>query len=690
MRFFSVFIYSFLQIFIFCPLLLSFGFKLHSVGDGSARDSDRRPPAVHSGPISSDPWLTDQSDYVGLGDDRGSTIAVGDFTSDRYSDLLVVPNSQRMRAVRALIWSHHAFSFQKVSECRNSIFHSTFSLDEVRNLSSEATIASSATLDANSDGYLDVILSVRISDQHFIGLILLGDGSGCFRLNQMLPDVTPSLLIMDVNDDVSPDIFFVSVTMERVFYISDNLGGFKKKTWKPRYGVDPCPPTSLSNSNAFVDINGDCLPDLVVTTACGMEVWMNDGLQNKTVSRWTIGKEFRKVSNKDFSDLVLPADEGRFILLDESIWSVASGDGKACFADFNGDGTIDIGVPNMEDGEVRISYNMRTPGQSTQLCSVDPTWHFVTDVALKDVQVSETAFGFTRIESVIRVGDFNFDGKVDILLINRETGTLNLYEAGSVHPHTTWFPGSRGLARLTEGLLFSITGSYRSRSFDSPDVIEYTRSSETAILDSVEDPLGAAFIDLDESGRQDILIPQVHGTRLLWNNLKEFEDSVFFKATGVDTVRGHGRSSFVARQSFLPIPGNTFKLTYGGRYGRETHVCGQCPQTGGLSLQSCSCIFGITRIANYIEEMAMGGAHGVRTWKNLMPNAQAVVWPQRRSQRGVTKWKISYLSKGRDGQLKRIVFVLVTTLVILLVAIVYTHGLERLEENGNKLAIGYT
>lgn len=689
MRFFHVCIFSFLQLSIFCPLFISFAFELHSPEDGFERESDRKPPAVHSGPLSRDPWLTDQSEYVGLGDDRGLTIAVADFTNDRYSDLLVIPNSQIMRAVQALIWNHHVYSFQDVSECKNSMYQPIFSLDEVGKLSYEATIASSSTLDANSDGYLDVLLSVRISDKHYIGIMLLGDGSGCFRLNQMLPDVTPGLLIMDVNDDESSDIFFVSVAKERVFYLNDNVGGFMKKAWKPRSGVDPCPPTSPLNSNAFVDINGDCLPDLVVTTRCGMEVWFNDGLKNKPVSRWTVGKEFRKVLHKDFSELVLPADKGRFMLLDKSIWSVASGDGNACFADFNGDGTIDIGVPNMEDGEVRISYNTRLSRQRTQLCSVDSTWHFVTDVALRNVPVSDTAFGLTRVQSAIRVGDFNFDSKLDILLINGETGTLNLYEARSVHPHTTWFPGSRGLARFTKGLLFSITGSYRDRSVDLPDVIEYTRSSETAALNSIEDPLGAVFIDLDESGRQDILIPQVHGTRLLWNNLKEFEDSVFFKATGVDTVRGHEKSSFVAQQSFLPTPGNTFKLTYGGRYGRETHVCGQCPQTGGFSLQSCSCIFGITRIANYIEEMAMGGAHGVRTWKNLMPNAQAVVW-QRRSQRGVTKWKISYLSKGRDGQMKRIVFVLVTTLVILLVVIVYTHGLERLEENGNKLAIGYT
>lgn len=659
----------------------------HISNESNADENERMPPETHAGPMSKEPWLTDQSDYLGLGDYNGTTIAIADFTNDKYSDLLVTQYARESRAVETMIWDHQSYSFQSASNCNGVNHGKVFSLDDVSNLPRRSTIASAATLDANSDGYMDVMLSIRMPKNTFTGALLFGDGTGCFRLERLLAGITPDLLVLDVNDDLSPDIFFVSVLRERVFYVNDKTGRFVRKAWKPRRDSEYCLPLSTSNSNAFVDINGDCLPDLVVTTSCGMEVWLNAGLQDGTTSRWSVGTEYKKVDVKSFSELVLPEDGKRLILLNESVWSHAEGDGKACFADFNGDGTIDIAVPNSKNAEVRISYYVRDVSSPEKLCELSPRWHYATKVALEQVQIPETLFGIHRMESTIRVGDFNFDNRADILLLNGETGTLNLFEASSTLTRSGWFPGSRGFAYLYDKLLFSITGYSHRRSCEELEVLEYKRVPESLILDTIEDPLGAAFIDVDESGRQDILVPQVHGTRLLWNGLHDYKDSTFFKATAVQGRDPNVKNGPTVKQSFIPTPGNTFKLSYGGRYGRETHVCSQCPQTGGFSLQSCSCMFGLTRIANYIEEMAMGGAHGVRTWKNLMPNAHAIVRPQHHSNRRVTKWKISYQSKGQNGQMKRIVIVLITTLALLLVAIAYTHNLEKLEEKGNKLAI---
>lgn len=636
-------------------------------------------------------WISDETHYVGLGDHIGITIAVGDFTCDRYSDLLVIRDSHRMRSVQVLAWNHHEFSFRAASSGGCPPHQSTFSLDSILSLSSEARISSAVTLDTNSDGYLDVLLSIQVSRRAYGGIVLKGDGSGCLLFDQILPDVTPGMLILDANEDMSPDIFFITAVGEMVFYMNDKRGLFMKKVWKPKHDYDQCAPTHPFNSNAFVDVNGDCLPDLVVSTSCGLEVWYGDGLQNKSSSRWILGQEFRK-KRGDISDLSLPDDQHRFQLLDSSIWDSNAGDGMATFADFNGDGSIDIGVPNAETGELRISYNVLSEKQRSNLCTRSRTGStkYVTEVALKNIQVPDTALGNIRMESRIRVGDFNFDSKLDVMFISGETGTLTLFEAQSVERHASWFLGSWGLSMLKDMILFAVTGFRKHRHpISSVETLQYVQSCGE-VLSNIEDPIGAAFFDMDESGRQDILVAQNHGTRLLWNNLKGFEDSVFFKATAVDSTHHVWRSPSTGLHAFSPIPGNTFKLSYGGRHKRETHICSQCPQTGFLSLQSCSCIFGITRIANYIEEMAMGGAHGVRTWKNLMPNALAVVWPRRQSTRGVLKWKISYLSKGRDGQMRRIVFVLLATLVMLFFAILYAHSLEKREEGHNKLDFGYT
>lgn len=651
------------------------------------RDKQRPPPAPHSISLLSTEYLTDQSAYVGLGDGVGSAIAVGDFTTDRYTDLLVIPHSKIMRSVRVLAWNHHTFSFTRVSCPANSSYRSTFSLNALSSAPPDSKIVSAALFDADSDGFLDALLSIRLPDGSHFGVILRGNGLGCLQLDSVLPGLTPQLVIMDANDDMRSDIFFISDQSERVFYINQPSGQFTRKVWTPDPPLHLCTPTRQESSNAFVDINGDCEPDLVISSSCGLEVWFNQGLHKRSFSRWVYGQQHFAKDLHDFTNTSGAGDSAPMLVLNASVWNPHNGDGQATFADFNADGSIDIAVANPVTRQVRISYNLRRPYVEKKLCSVDSSWHFQTRVALSDIHVSDTAFGDMRLRSRIRTGDFNYDGKLDLLLVDGDSGTLSLFLAKSAGSNAMWYPRP---GKPVERILFPITGRLENGGSPTTKSLLYTKFSEGPLLYSIEDPIAASFIDLDENGRQHILVSQAHGTRLIWNSYQDKEDAVYFKATGVNAAHSSWRSTKDGSQAFSPLPGNTFKVSYGGRFGRETHTCTQCPQTGVLSLQSCSCLFGITRIANYIEEMAMGGSGGVRTWTNLMPNALAVIWPQGRRPQGGVKWKVSYLSKGRDGQMKRIVFVLCVTLVMLFFAILYIHTVEGREANAEKLDFGYT
>lgn len=42
-----------------------------------------------------------------LGDNVGTTKAIGEFTTDRYLDLLVVLESIRLRCITVLVWNHN-------------------------------------------------------------------------------------------------------------------------------------------------------------------------------------------------------------------------------------------------------------------------------------------------------------------------------------------------------------------------------------------------------------------------------------------------------------------------------------------------------------------------------------------------------------------------------------------------------
>lgn len=658
----------------------------------------RKPPRIPLNPLLSPTLLTDQSNYVNLGDHVGSVLAIGDFSADRYSDLLIVQNTYRLRTIAILCWQHHSFSFRPSQPPSNGSFTATFSIDSIPSIASDATVASATTMDANSDGLLDVLLVIRLAEDHYVAAVLLGDGTGCLAFDQILPDINPYALVMDANDDMQSDIFFTNDMGERIFYINDPPGQFERYIWRPWSDSVHCVPTYPFNSNSFADINGDCAPDLVITTSCGMEVWLNREPSRTAGSAWPNGHYFRKLAHS-FHHMSLPRDTKHFLLLNHSVWSPMNGDGHAVYADFNADGALDIAVLNPHHRSVRVSYGVRHARVHRRLCAVDQAAHFETRLALTDIAVSETNLGSTIIPPMIHAGDFNFDGLIDVLLVDADSGTLSLHAATIASDKVGWFDrATRPVSSLLQRILFPITGS--TSAGNAPpraDAVTYIRYIDSPILHHMEDPLGAAFFDVDESGRQDILVSQRHGTRLVWNNYQNMDDSVYFKATGVNaprTLKSTSPISATSRsysQPFSPLPGNTFKVSYGGRHRRETQICTQCPQSSVLTLQPCSCLFGITRIANYIEEMAMGGAGGVRAWMALMPNALAIIWPQQFEPGTPIKWKVSYLSKGRDGQLKRIVLVLCITLAVLLVAIVYMHNVERRKDNDNRnFDFGYT
>jgi len=100
---------------------------------------------------------------------------------------------------------------------------------------------------------------------------------------------------MDGNADFVPDIFAMFHNGTRGLWefraLPDGVrkaGGRPQVSWiewasgvATEYGVGGVAKTSA----AFVDVDGDCLPGLVVPTACGIEVWSNPNQWREGVAR---------------------------------------------------------------------------------------------------------------------------------------------------------------------------------------------------------------------------------------------------------------------------------------------------------------------------------------------------------------------------------------------------------------------
>jgi integrin alpha FG-GAP repeat containing protein 1 len=643
---------------------------------------------------------------VSLGDDVGSTIALGDFTRDRYVDLVMADKA--MRSLSLWTWRQREYAFRRVERAWNSTAYAVlFSLDVMPELPPSAFIAAAAPLDANADGSLDLLISVHVHPHSHVGIVLQGNGMGGLRPVTKLPDVGPDLLVMDGDGDLVADVLFTAHDGMFAFYRNSPPGTFSLVRWNPyRRGPDAAASTAAANttlpgpedalaealsdcapvegfgSNAFVDLNGDCLPDLVVTTQnCGMHVWLN---RAAATARGEDGKAVPVGRRAAFWDLSVREDAHLFAALGDEVWSLTAGDGRAVFADFNGDGTMDIAVPNSGRARVRLSLNEQRDRPFGELCTADTSWSFHSYDALRDVRLADTTLGPSLAPAAIHVGDYNYDGLMDILTVNADSGVVELFEGARLPAAARG--GWRDLA--PPGAPPKGTGSFWRHVQAQHHKVAFVRVAGDPVLSSLEDPVAAAFFDLDESGRQDVLVVQAHGTRLIWNNYNEVDDSEFFKATSSNAVLTASRKqrATTTSQPFVPMAGNTVKISYGGHSGHEQHICTQCPQTGFMSLQSCTCLFGIRRIANYIEEMSIGAGSVVRTWSSLMPNAMAVVWPVDGAS---GHWRVAYITKSRGRQMLGVVVVLASTLILLAGAIAYLHAVERVDERKQQIFLSH-
>jgi len=409
--------------------------------------------------------LSDQSDHVGLGQVPWAFVAFGDFNRDRFVDALVVDPS-KMNRVLVAIWDHDLYRFVLREGTDAGIGLST-------------GVTSLAVADFDNDGDVDVLLTTENSQG---ARIWYSNRDGTFVPGPVLEDVASGFLIMDGNGDLAPDVFAIRSSGERGFYRNTPPARNQSLTWLPwRAGNDLCQ-VSIPVSTGFVDLNGDCLPDLIVPTSCGLEVWYNPG------------------EEKDFWDL--RSTDSEYYRLVDVFLDGTNGDGVIAFVDINGDGTNDLVIPNSGSENVRVYLNLQTQRKYAMLCEPDPEWKLESVIAVSNVRFSEQQLGSSwKIPVSLRFGDFNFDGLPDFLALNGDTGKIELFEN----------KGDWGVIPRMP--------------------LYFTRFESDAALRAVDDAIAASFFDLDESGRQDIVVVHDRGTRLIWNNYNKHADALFFKGT---------------------------------------------------------------------------------------------------------------------------------------------------------------
>ena len=313
----------------------------------------------------------------------GRSLAVGDFNSDGKADLALVPSGEAV----AVVLGHGDGSFLAAGF-----------------VSAGPGSASTALGDFNGDGRPDLVVGKILGDW---GLatdvsVLLANGDGTFQppLNSRAGYNPFAVTVADFNGDGRADLATANNSSGDVsILLGDGDGTFRAPV---KYAVG-------SASVAAGDFNGDGKPDLAAATGDGVSVLLNkgDGIFSPA-GKYSGGGGFVTVADLDrngkldlisagaYSDITvfLGNGDGSFragVFYGAGYWLYSP---SVAVGDFNGDGTPDLAVTGLADGG--------RPGSLVVLLgNGDGTF--------------QTAVGYPGGGSSIAVGDFNGDGKLDLV-----------------------------------------------------------------------------------------------------------------------------------------------------------------------------------------------------------------------------------------------------------------------------------
>ncbi|KAJ9055507.1 hypothetical protein DSO57_1003208 [Entomophthora muscae] len=617
-----------------------------------------------------------------------SVMGFGDFNSDKYTDIILLHDD--LKSLQVAIFD----------DKKSGFVPSNFAY------SAKSEIVNVVPADWNYDGRLDLLILTKTDHAKVLNMeILLGSNSVLVPLDgssYQTSNIQP--MVVDINGDMRPDLlgyvyledkkehvltaWLNLASSENIFLVETMTPGnfFSSSSSLPNVSEATMCRWKSPHSNAFVDLNGDCLPDIFVVCEeeSEFQIWINKPAHQQSSASFVLER----------SD-VLPNDFGPVV-----------------FSDLHGQGALGMVFPTCTDSGCTIHTveNKQKPlcdpfstsnyddcRSQEDLCSADPDFllaltdqdsHLQLNLSelLKDNdQLKDMVFLFSPGTSTyasslpIRVGDYNLDGYPDLLV------SLSDSKASS---------GKTAIAILvstpcTAELCTSAQVSSRKRTY------RLLTQGIQPLLNQTSHFYDGHFFDFKEDGTLDLLVADGKGAerRLVAIN-NGFHNDAFFLKTLVSNGACPRSCSYNSHPYGVNHVGASVKLTVvdtaGTTYARQA---AQLPQTAYFGFQTPYSHIGLGRTNNYLQQLSVGVSRNrqknhFNSWSGVIPNSQLVILPyQSPGSTDPTEWtRELFLNPGRAATWVLVVLALCMVTLAIVVSVL-TWLEKRADEKERKQAI---
>jgi len=600
---------------------------------------------------------------IGLDSVSGSVVAFGDFNSDKFTDVFVLDST--LQKLSVYLWQTNSTAFEHLETADIDV--SKYSLYIVNIIPN----------DFNYDGKLDVLIMASKEktdkpNKELIMRLYLGNQKSFDKYIEVPSSTNIQPTLLDYYGNMHPNLigypFNVTESNQSKLHIwkfNDNGVEIEPVTIKDdEKGKEICK-FSAPHSNAFIDLDGDCLSDLFVTCENGTyEIWKN------TVDKGFVFSRSGKLPDNT---------------------------GPISFADMDGDGTIDMIFYNWiktgsawskkKEWKLHIVYNRQKPLCSKtvvtdcrsvhDLCSADDKYDFdfnlegdghVVKVINPPIEF-DNLYGKANIPIPIRIGDINMDGYPDLILsISESSKPIEIYQSV---PCTTKFGCNE---KATEANRRTVLYSDHSK-----------------VLNRRQNIRSAAFMDIEENGTVDILLfGEQDKDKRIYTVVNNLHNDAFFMKT--ITLNGACPSICSKNEKYSPFGvnyiGSTYKFTVIDLVGQKrANQVAQLSQSNYNSLQTPYCLFGLGRTNSYMEELFVGVSRRnikyYNIYSGMIPNSQLIIIPYQQENEDPSLWQLKQFINPSE-YVPYVFISLVCTIIILIIITLLLQFLEKREDELEK------